>query len=84
MLWDTGTATPLPSRLQLADDPPQGGTVLPPLTIEPGAPLRNAWNAQAQASELIPDYSGRPLWHKADGALAPPLEPGVQLSEGIT
>ena len=33
MLWDTGTATPLPNRLLLGDDLPEGVTVLPPLTI---------------------------------------------------
>ncbi|WP_164276560.1 hypothetical protein [Stenotrophomonas sp. B1-1] len=84
MLWDTGTATPLPNRLQLGDDLPEGLTVLPPLTIEPGAPLRNVWNAQAQAWELIPDYSGRPLWHKADGSVASPLPPGEPLPDELT
>jgi len=67
MLWDTRTAMPVPNRLALGDKLPKGVTLAEPFRLDGTTPQCNSWDDGKGQWVLQPDYTGRPLWNKADG-----------------
>ena len=84
MLWDTRTAMPVPNRLTLGEPLPKGVTLAEPIRLDGTTPHCNAWDAVRGEWMLQPDYSGRAIWHKADGCFAPPLQRGQPLPDTVT
>ncbi|HEL3831911.1 TPA: hypothetical protein UMX25_000922 [Stenotrophomonas maltophilia] len=84
MLWDTGTAMPVPNRLTLGEPLPIGVTLAEPIRLDGTTPHCNAWDAVRGEWALQPDYSGRAIWNKADGSFAPPLQRGQPLPDTVT
>jgi len=84
MLWDKRSATPAPNGLALDELPHAHLTVLPPPTVVPGTPARNAWSEQLGAWVQVPYYSQTPTWDKASGAALPPMAPGEPLPATAT
>ena len=84
MLWDTATAMPVPNRLALGEPLPSGVTLAEPIRLDGTTPHCNAWDAVRGEWTLQPDYSGRPIWNKADGGFAPPLQRGQPLPDTVT
>ncbi len=84
MLWDKATAMPVPNRLSLGEPLPSGVTLAEPIRLDGTTPHCNAWDAARGEWTLQPDYSGRPIWNKADGSLAAPLQRGQPLPDTVT
>ncbi|HHA2787008.1 TPA: hypothetical protein ACOEPM_004614 [Stenotrophomonas maltophilia] len=84
MLWDTRTATPVPNRLALGESLPNGVTLAEPFRLDGSTPQCNAWDDGQGKWVLQPDYSGRPLWNKADGTFAAPVPRGQPLPPSVT
>jgi hypothetical protein len=84
MLWATSTAMPIPNRLALGEPLPNGVTLAEPFRLDGTTPQCNAWDADRREWILLPDYSGRPIWNKADGSFAAPLQRGQALPATLT
>lgn len=84
MLWDTRTAMPVPNRLALGEGLPKGLTLAEPFRLDGTTPQCNAWDDDQRQWVLHPDYSGRPLWNKADGTFAAPVPRGQPLPPSVT
>ncbi|MBA0396313.1 hypothetical protein D7U98_13030 [Stenotrophomonas maltophilia] len=84
MLWDTATAMPVPNRLALGEPLPSSVTLAEPIRLDGTTPHCNAWDAVRGEWTLQPDYSGRPIWNKADGSFAAPLQRGQPLPATVT
>lgn len=84
MLWDTATAMPVPNRLALGEPLPSGVTLAEPFRLDGTTPQCNAWDVGRGEWTLQPDYSGRPIWNKADGSFAAPLQRGQPLPATVT
>lgn len=84
MLWDTRTAMPVPNRLTLGELLPEGLTLAEPFRLDGTTPQCNAWDDGKAAWVLLPDYSGRPIWNKADGTFAAPVTRGQYLPPSVT
>ncbi|WP_285310338.1 hypothetical protein [Stenotrophomonas maltophilia group sp. Smal32] len=84
MLWDTRTAMPVPNRLALGDKVPKGVTLAEPFRLDGTTAQCNAWDDGQGLWVLQPDYSGQPLWNKADGTFAAPVPRGQSLPPSVT
>lgn len=84
MLWDTRTAMAVPNRLALGERLPTGVTLSRPHSLDGTTPHCNAWDEATGSWRLLPDYSGRALWNKADGSSARPLDRGEPLPDNVT
>jgi hypothetical protein len=84
MLWDKASVQPVANLLGLGELPGQDVTVIPPIAVEPGRPVRNRWDYTLNAWVLEPDYSQRPLWKKASAEPAAPLSAGEALPDSLT
>jgi len=84
MLWATSTAMPVPNRLALGDPLPEGVTLAEPVRLDGTTPQCNAWDPGRDEWILLPDYSNRPTWNKADGSVAKALQRGQPLPATVT
>lgn len=84
MLWDTRTALPVPNRLTLGEKLPGDVTLAEPYRLDGTTPQCNAWDEDQGAWVLQPDFSGRPLWNKADGTFAALVPRGQSLPPSVT
>jgi len=83
-LWDTSTGLRVPNSMQLAEPLPANVTHLAPPILDSLMPASAVWSADRSEWELVPDYSGRPLWNKGDGTTADPLPRGRALTATVT
>lgn len=83
-LWDTETALRVPNAMALAEPLPANVTHLAPPALHGSAPVCVVWSADPAGWELMPDYSGRPLWNKSDGSIADAIPRGQALPATLT
>lgn len=84
MLWDTASGRAVPNTLSLGERPNEGTTIGAPIYVRQGTPQRNAWDAVNGTWQLVPDFSGTPVYEKTNGELAASIAPGLPLPANLT